>query len=48
MKIFFFFLLIAVSFRLHAQDVAVISFDQLESRIENSGDTILFINFWAT
>src|SRR5437870_3895570 len=43
-----FALFLSAMFSVKGQDVAVIKYDQLQNRMDNTNDTIYFFNFWAT
>lgn len=48
MKIIFSLALILLSSLLSAQNIRSLKFDDLRSEIQNSGDTLMIVNFWAT
>lgn len=41
-------LLLIASFSIEAQDVKIVTFDQLEERWTENNDTLYLINYWAT
>mgnify|MGYP001558189997 CR=1 FL=1 len=47
-KLFFVFSLLILISDVKAQDVKLLTIDQLESRFKNGKDTVYVINFWAT
>jgi thiol-disulfide isomerase/thioredoxin len=48
MKWLFLFLFLFILFAVRAQNINEMSFDQLQKKLSQTGDSIVVVNFWAT